>query len=251
MELARDRRGPERRHPGHLAGARPRRAGRRFHLARRCALGLHRRVSGAGLPDDIALVLHTSGTTSRPKIVPLPQINVTASAYHIGETLALTPEDVCLNIMPLFHIHGLIAATLSSLAAGAAVSCTPGFNAFRFFAWFDEVRPTWYTAVPTMHQAILGLAARNTEIIARRPPALHPLVLGLAAAAGDGGAGGLFGVPVHRVLRHDRGGASDGLQPAAAARRVIPARSASRRVRRSPSWTTDGNILPPANWARW
>jgi acyl-CoA synthetase (AMP-forming)/AMP-acid ligase II len=122
---------------------------------------------GPAEAQDVALVLHTSGTTSRPKIVPLRQINITASAYNIGESLALTPDDVCLNIMPLFHIHGLIAATLSSIAAGAAVSCTPGFNAFRFFAWFDEVRPTWYTAVPTMHQAIHGLAARNKEIIAR------------------------------------------------------------------------------------
>ena len=70
--------------------------------------------------------------------------------------------------MPLFHIHGLIAATLSSLAAGAAVVCTPGFNAFRFFAWFDEVRPTWYTAVPTMHQAILDLAPTATRTIIAR-----------------------------------------------------------------------------------
>jgi oxalate---CoA ligase len=115
--------------------------------------------------EDQALVLHTSGTTSRPKIVPLQHRNVTASAYHIGDTLALTPEDRCLNIMPLFHIHGLIAATLSSLAAGAGVSCTPGFNAFRFFSWFAEVRPTWYTAVPTMHQAILELAPRNRAVI--------------------------------------------------------------------------------------
>ncbi len=116
---------------------------------------------GTATAQDQALVLHTSGTTSRPKIVPLRHINVTASAYHIGETLALTPNDVCLNIMPLFHIHGLIAATLSSLAAGGAVSCSPGFNAFRFFSWFSEVRPTWYTAVPTMHQTILELAPRN------------------------------------------------------------------------------------------
>jgi oxalate---CoA ligase len=115
--------------------------------------------------QDIALVLHTSGTTSRPKIVPLRHINVTASAYHIGTTLALTPDDLCLNIMPLFHIHGLIAATLSSLAAGGSVSCTPGFNAFRFFTWFSEVRPSWYTAVPTMHQAILELAPRNKAAI--------------------------------------------------------------------------------------
>ena len=122
-------------------------------------------AGGPASGDDVALVLHTSGTTSRPKIVPLRQVNVTASAYHIAATLRLTPDDVCLNIMPLFHIHGLIAATLSSLAAGASVSCTPGFNAFRFFAWFGEVRPSWYTAVPTMHQAILGLAPRNAAAI--------------------------------------------------------------------------------------
>ncbi|MBV8612241.1 MAG: AMP-binding protein, partial [Acetobacteraceae bacterium] len=115
--------------------------------------------------EDTALVLHTSGTTSRPKIVPLRHVNVTASAYHIGATLRLAHDDVCLNIMPLFHIHGLIAATLSSLAAGASVFCTPGFNAFRFFTWFEEARPTWYTAVPTMHQAILGLAGRHKEAI--------------------------------------------------------------------------------------
>jgi acyl-CoA synthetase (AMP-forming)/AMP-acid ligase II len=115
--------------------------------------------------EDVALVLHTSGTTSRPKIVPLRHVNVTASAYNIGGVLALTPDDVCLNIMPLFHIHGLIAGVLSSLAAGGAVSCSPGFNAFRFFNWFNEVHPTWYTAVPTMHQTILDLAPRNKAAI--------------------------------------------------------------------------------------
>ena len=83
--------------------------------------------------------------------------------------LALTADDRCMNIMPLFHIHGLIAATLSSLAAGASVFCTPGFNALRFFAWLDEAHSTWYTAVPTMHQAILTRADRNPESIARNP----------------------------------------------------------------------------------
>jgi len=122
---------------------------------------------GVGVGDDTALVLHTSGTTSRPKIVPLLQRNVLASAEHIGTTLALTADDVCLNIMPLFHIHGLIAATLSSLGAGGQVCCTPGFNALKFFAWLDEIRPTWFTAVPTMHQAILARADRNQEILAR------------------------------------------------------------------------------------
>jgi len=122
---------------------------------------------GFSLPEDIALVLHTSGTTSRPKIVPLTAANICASARHIGATLRLAPADRCLNIMPLFHIHGLMAAVLASLAAGASVVCTPGFNALKFFAWLDEVEPTWYTAVPTMHQAILARAGRNPEIIAR------------------------------------------------------------------------------------
>jgi acyl-CoA synthetase (AMP-forming)/AMP-acid ligase II len=113
--------------------------------------------------DDVVLVLHTSGTTARPKIVPLRHRNVAASARNIGRVLQLTPNDVCMNIMPLFHIHGLIAATLSSIAAGGCVNCTPGFNALHFFRWFDEVRPTWYTAVPTMHQAILARADRHPE----------------------------------------------------------------------------------------
>jgi len=124
---------------------------------------------GAAAEDDVALVLHTSGTTARPKIVPLTHGNVTASARHIGESLALTADDVCLNVMPLFHIHGLIAAVLSSLGAGGAVVCTPGFDALRFFRWMDEEKPSWFTAVPTMHQAILSRAERNAEVIKRVP----------------------------------------------------------------------------------
>ncbi|TIV22693.1 MAG: AMP-dependent synthetase, partial [Mesorhizobium sp.] len=122
--------------------------------------------SGSAEDGDVALLLHTSGTTSRPKLVPLSHANLAASAAHIGATLGLTPADRCLNIMPLFHIHGLIAAVLSSLAAGGSVFCTPGFNALRFFQWLSEARPSWYTAVPTMHQAILPRAARNPEQLA-------------------------------------------------------------------------------------
>jgi acyl-CoA synthetase (AMP-forming)/AMP-acid ligase II len=138
-----------------------------FKLEPRGAMASSNHAAGFSQPDDIALVLHTSGTTSRPKIVPLSVANICASARHIGATLRLSPTDCCLNIMPLFHIHGLMAAVLASLAAGASVACTPGFNALKFFAWLDEVKPTWYTAVPTMHQAILARAGRNQEIIAR------------------------------------------------------------------------------------
>ena len=121
---------------------------------------------GAAESDDTALVLHTSGTTSRPKIVPLRQRNIAASARHIRETLSLTPDDRCLNIMPLFHIHGLIAGVLASVGAGGCTWCSPGFNAMQAFAWLREARPSWYTAVPTMHQLILTRASRNAEILA-------------------------------------------------------------------------------------
>jgi acyl-CoA synthetase (AMP-forming)/AMP-acid ligase II len=112
-------------------------------------------------------VLHTSGTTSRPKIVPLLHRNVCASARNIRTTLRLTPDDRCMNVMPLFHIHGLMAPVLASLSAGASVACTPGFNALKFFSWLDEIQPTWYSAVPTMHQALLSRAGRNEESVAR------------------------------------------------------------------------------------
>ena len=115
--------------------------------------------------NDIALILHTSGTTSRPKIVPLLQSNVVASAQNIKKSLALTEGDCCLNVMPLFHIHGLVAAVSASLAAGSSISCAPGFDALKFYGWLEEVDPSWYTAVPTMHQAILARAPRNQAVI--------------------------------------------------------------------------------------
>ncbi len=124
---------------------------------------------GYAQPDDVSMVLHTSGTTSRPKIVPLSQRNLCASATSIRETLRFTATDCGLNIMPLFHIHGLIAGVLAPFSAGSQVFCTPGFNALKFFGWMDEAKPTWYTAVPTMHQAIVSRASKNAEIIARHP----------------------------------------------------------------------------------
>ena len=124
---------------------------------------------GPAEAQDVAMVLHTSGTTSRPKRVPLSGGNLCASARQIAATLQFTPRDIGLNIMPLFHIHGLLAGLLAPLAAGSQVFCTPGFNALRFFKWMDEAHPSWYTAVPTMHLAIASRGKHNAEVLARHP----------------------------------------------------------------------------------
>lgn len=142
---------------------------RQQHLAGEFELlgEVHNSVTSEQLPsqNDIALILHTSGTTSRPKIVPLLHSNIVSSAENIRESLSLSEQDICMNIMPLFHIHGLIAAVTASIGAGGSVWCTPGFDALKFFRWLDDASPSWFTAVPTMHQAILGRSARNKNII--------------------------------------------------------------------------------------
>ncbi len=144
-------------------------------------------------PQDVALVLHTSGTTTRPKIVPLTQRNLAVSARNIVGSLALGPEDRCLNVMPLFHIHGLVAALLSSLAAGGSAVCSSGFDAFRFFTWLGEAHPSWYTAVPTMHQLVLARSERQPGLargaglrfLRSSSAAMPPVVMaGLEAAFG-------------------------------------------------------------------
>ena len=110
---------------------------------------------GFAQPEEHALLLHTSGTTSAPKIVPLTHGNVCSMATNNQVFLGLTGEDLCLNVMPLFHSTGLIGVTLSSMMSGAGVVCPEGFYAPKFVDWFEEFKPTWFTAVPSIHQAIL------------------------------------------------------------------------------------------------
>ena len=142
--------------------------------------------------DDEALVLHTSGTTSRPKIVPLKQRNLNASATNIAAALQLTSDDRSLEVMPLFHIHGIMAGLLAPLSAGGSVVCTPGFDAFKFHRWLDDLRPTYYSAVPTMHQMVL---ARAPE---RRTTSLRFVRSSSASLPGTvfDGLHALFDVPV-------------------------------------------------------
>lgn len=165
-----------------------------FHLS-----GEARPLLGAGgfaEAEDVALILHTSGTTSRPKMVPLTQTNLLASAGHIRMTLDLTSADRCLNVMPLFHIHGLIAGLLAPLDAGGSTFCAGAFDAERFPGWLELSQASWYSAVPTIHQAILdqieGRPKTDERIwlrfIRSSSAALPPSVMMRLEAA--------FGVPV-------------------------------------------------------
>lgn len=113
--------------------------------------------------QNTALILHTSGTTARPKIVPLNQSNLLSSARSIAQHLGLNESDRCLNVMPLFHIHGIVGALLASIASGGSVVCTPGFHEQDFFDWIADHAPTWYTAVPTIHQSVVAQGARYRQ----------------------------------------------------------------------------------------
>jgi acyl-CoA synthetase (AMP-forming)/AMP-acid ligase II/acyl carrier protein len=116
--------------------------------------------------NHVAVLLPTSGTTSRPKIVPQTHANICAAASSNVATLELKENDRCLNVLPLFHGHGLHATVITSLAAGASVVCTPGLDTQKFCTWLTDFQPTWYSAVPTMHQAILTQATQIRERMA-------------------------------------------------------------------------------------
>ena len=143
------------------------------------------REAHAPQPDDVALVLHTSGTTSRPKQVPLRQRNLAYSAGNIAATYGLTPDDVALCVMPLFHIHGLMASIMATFASGGTVVVPAGgFDPMTFWAAAEARAATWYSAVPTMHQMLLlrnrgerPAGAKKLRFIRSSSSALPPEVL--------------------------------------------------------------------------
>jgi|TARA_B110000196_G_C21142020_1_gene664371 acyl-CoA synthetase (AMP-forming)/AMP-acid ligase II len=107
--------------------------------------------------DDVVLLLRTSGTTSKPKGVPLRQSAIVRNGLLLSGTIEISKEDVCLNAMPLFHIGGLSASVLATLASGGSVTCLDSFSAEKFNAALAaEPQPTWYSAVPTIHMAVVN-----------------------------------------------------------------------------------------------
>lgn len=115
--------------------------------------------------NDTALILHTSGTTSRPKMVPLTHKNMLASSRNIIETLNLSKKDKNIILMPSFHIHGIVASILAPLIADGKIVVLPSFNALNFFKSVKTHSPTWFTGVPTMLQAILDRSSKNSDVL--------------------------------------------------------------------------------------
>jgi len=116
------------------------------------------KTASAPSRDDIALVLHTSGSTGRPKRVPILHRNMTASTHNIVAHYKLSPADVSLCVMPLFHVHGLVASTLSTLLSGGTVVVPGKFNPLSFWRTVRDTGTTWYSAVPTIHNLLLARA---------------------------------------------------------------------------------------------
>ncbi|MGP6155960.1 MAG: acyl--CoA ligase [Vulcanimicrobiaceae bacterium] len=116
--------------------------------------------------DDVALFLHTSGTTSRPKGVPLSHHNLCTSAASIVGWYRIAPSDVSLCVMPLFHVHGLVFSTLATLFAGATEIVPERFSAGAFWPLVREHRVTIVSAVPTIYRTLL---MRADEDVAPAP----------------------------------------------------------------------------------
>src|SRR5665213_3554133 len=112
-------------------------------------------------PEDFALILHTSGSTGRPKRVPIAHKNITASTKNIVAHYSLSPQDVSLCVMPLFHVHGLVASTLSTLLSGGTVAVPNKFAPLSFWRTVRDTGATWYSAVPTIHNMLLSRAGET------------------------------------------------------------------------------------------
>jgi acyl-CoA synthetase (AMP-forming)/AMP-acid ligase II len=143
-------------------------AGGRLHMSDQDAPARAPSINAADA-EAIALVLHTSGTTSRPKRVPLRHRNLITSARNIIESYELTGDDVSLCIMPLFHVHGLVASALAAFGSGGTVVVPRRFNPLGFRPLLETTAPTWFSASPTPHQLILSRLQTN------RPPGAERL----------------------------------------------------------------------------
>ncbi|MFI6942838.1 class I adenylate-forming enzyme family protein [Streptomyces sp. NPDC050418] len=132
----------------------------------RPALGvadLRRTAEGTTLPTpataaaDLALLVYTSGSTGRPKGVELTHGNIASMAASMVTALRLTGDDHCLLVLPLFHVNAICVSFLSSMLVGGRLSVLGRFHPQRFLESVQELRPTYFSAVPTIYAHLVSL----------------------------------------------------------------------------------------------
>ena len=182
---------------------------------------------------DVALLLHTTGSTARPKLVPFTQSSLAHTAWGTARALGLSVDDRCLTFMPLFHVHGLVSGLLVPLTAGSSVACVGDFDREAFPRWLDALRPTWYSTSPAMHHIILRQIRRRAGD--RSPAPSLRFVRSGSAVMPESLADGLaqtLGVPVIEAYGMTEVPNISG-NPVAAPRRGSVGRSAAARLGRS------------------
>lgn len=112
-------------------------------------------LSGHNSNQNIVLLLHTSGTGGKKKLVPYTLEMLITGVCCIISSWNLSPDDRCLNMMPLFHIGGIVRNIFSPLLSGGSVITCNAFDPVLFWDILMTRRFTWYYAAPTMHHAIL------------------------------------------------------------------------------------------------
>lgn len=108
---------------------------------------------------DLALLVYTSGSTGRPKGVMLDHANLGAMITSMGAAIGIQPEDHCLLVLPLFHVNAICVSWLTPMSVGAQLSILSRFHPVEFLQSVAALRPTYFSAVPTIYSHLLALPA--------------------------------------------------------------------------------------------
>jgi oxalate---CoA ligase len=146
--------------------------------------------------DETAMILQTSGTTARPKLVPVTHRNLLSMAARLQSWFALTPSDRVLCVTPLYYAHGLKNALFVPLILGGSLACPARSSDAEFSNWLANLKPTWYSAGPTFHRSVLERARPSPSVNRQHSLRfLHSAAAPLPDAVREG-LENLFGVPV-------------------------------------------------------